>query len=87
MKKNRPLAAKPAAAGSLHSFMRDADGRLNVKTATTMCQGRFTMPVTDMLDRIFPERGRGRSRGLGFCRQFLVFRKDCQARHLEERGW
>ena len=38
MKKNRPLAAKPAAAGPPYSFMRDADGRLNVKTATTICQ-------------------------------------------------
>ena len=38
MKKNRPLAAKLAAAGPPYSFMRDADGRLNVKAATTMCQ-------------------------------------------------
>ena len=38
MKKNRPLAAKPAAAGSPYSFMRDADGHLNVKTATPIRQ-------------------------------------------------
>ena len=39
MKKNRPLAAKPAAALPPYSFMRDADGRLNVKTATSISPG------------------------------------------------
>ncbi len=38
MKKNRPLSTKPAAARPPYSFMRDADGRLKVKAATSMRQ-------------------------------------------------
>ncbi len=38
MKKNRSLSTKPAAARPPYSFMRDADGRLNVKAATQICQ-------------------------------------------------
>ncbi len=38
MKKSRPLAAKPAAAGPPYSFMRDSDGRLGVEATVPIRQ-------------------------------------------------